>query len=272
MLYLWSKRSIKTIALIWFIILILVGIPYFFDFVIFKNNIYSPVENDAWASFFGSFFGGIFGGLMTLTGVYITIKNSEKERFDEYIPKFDCYEKETDSIFSHELCLGENIHIIDTVNWEKQFNGKIDLYRIQLLDDRYMDILDTKKINYEEFYREFIYIEKLRDLSYLLIKNLGNRIFDFTIEYNNDVYFIGPIPEGEQIYFLYDSKDTNPILNLYGVSNGIKFYLELSHEKNNIVYPYNGEIPQERLFDKRIELNEFILKKALFNKLTNGRR
>ena len=53
-------------------------IPALLEFIVFKNRFSSIVSNDGWMSFFGSFFGGIIGGLLTLLGVWITIKNEYK--------------------------------------------------------------------------------------------------------------------------------------------------------------------------------------------------
>ncbi len=56
-------------------ILVIVGIPYFLEYVIFRSHIYSPVSNDGWASFFGSFLGSIIG----FAGIAATLFFSKKE-------------------------------------------------------------------------------------------------------------------------------------------------------------------------------------------------
>lgn len=65
----------------WFIgvIIIIFGIPLFLEFCIFRNDFPSVLKNSEWASFLGSF----LGGLISLVGIYLTIKYTQAENKKE---------------------------------------------------------------------------------------------------------------------------------------------------------------------------------------------
>ena len=157
---------------------IIIIIPIFLEFIIFRNNFYSPVSNDGWASFFGSFFGGIIGGIMTLRGVIITIENNKKEKEDtlmrESYPKFDLFLKQTDTIFSDEIAKDETINIIDTNGWVKRYEKSIeDFCRLNMSTD-----------SIDELSEKIILSQHREEIHYLKIVNYDNFIYDFTIVYN----------------------------------------------------------------------------------------
>ena len=65
----------------WFIAFIGIafGVPLFLEFFIFRNNFPSELYNDEWASFLGSF----LGGLISLVGIYLTIRYTQEENKKE---------------------------------------------------------------------------------------------------------------------------------------------------------------------------------------------
>lgn len=64
----------------WIFLIVTIGslVPFLLDKLIFGNSFYSAVTNDGWASFFGSYMGAIIGGLVTLGGVFLTIRHNEQ--------------------------------------------------------------------------------------------------------------------------------------------------------------------------------------------------
>ena len=54
----------------------IIAIPWGIELLIFRNNVYSIIGNDSWASFLGSYVGGVIGGAGTLLAVIITTKET----------------------------------------------------------------------------------------------------------------------------------------------------------------------------------------------------
>lgn len=71
-----EENSISATILIILILAIL--IPFILEHFIFRNEVYSVLDNKDWSSFLGSFLGGIIGGVGTLIAVLITIKQTKK--------------------------------------------------------------------------------------------------------------------------------------------------------------------------------------------------
>ena len=58
---------------------IAIGTPLFLEFCIFRNNFPSVLDNGEWASFLGSFLGGV----VSLVGIFITIRFTQAENKKE---------------------------------------------------------------------------------------------------------------------------------------------------------------------------------------------
>ena len=72
-----QKKRILCGFGIFLIFLVFIGIiPWAIEFLIFRNNVYSIIGNDSWASFLGSYIGGVIGGAGTLLAVIITTKET----------------------------------------------------------------------------------------------------------------------------------------------------------------------------------------------------
>lgn len=139
-------------------IVIVIGVPLFFQYVIVGNEIPSNASNDGWISFFGSYLGGIIGGAATLMGVVYTIKRtkeeSDKERERE---KRNIYTKSALTIFydfgfafdniKQYLCKVDSsdmssVHAIKNVSTiYQQFDKHIDCFTQFHLQDNWISII-----------------------------------------------------------------------------------------------------------------------------------
>ena len=235
---------------------IIIIIPIFLEFIIFRNNFYSPVSNDGWASFFGSFFGGIIGGLMTLLGVIITIDNNKKEKEEKLIeesePKFDFFLKQTDTIFSDEIAKEETINIIDTNGWVKKYKKSItDFCRLNMSTD-----------SIDELSEKIILSQHREEIHYLKIVNYDNFIYDFTIIYDKKVYYIGALTPNSKLVFIVPKGKEN--FELYGKSGNYAFHLNIGTEPSKMDYPYLEGVPKGTETVKRYDINLLLLKKILY--------
>lgn len=61
------------------IIILIVLIPIGIDHLIIGNDIYSNISNSDWVSFLGSYIGSIIGAGVSVVGIFMTIKFSEKQ-------------------------------------------------------------------------------------------------------------------------------------------------------------------------------------------------
>ena len=61
------------------IIVLIVLIPIGLDHLIIGNDIYSNISNSDWVSFLGSYIGSIIGAGVSIVGIFMTIKFSEKQ-------------------------------------------------------------------------------------------------------------------------------------------------------------------------------------------------
>lgn len=71
-----KKTKKKICIIIMFMLGLVVLCPIGLEYFIFRNNIYSVIENKDWASFLGSFIGGVIGGIGTLLAVFITVSET----------------------------------------------------------------------------------------------------------------------------------------------------------------------------------------------------
>ena len=234
---------------------IIIIIPIFLEFIIFRNNFYSPVSNDGWASFFGSFFGGIIGGVLTLIGVIITINSDKMEKEEKIIkdsePKFEFFLKQTDSIFSYEVANNETLHIIDTNGWVKKYKKSIeDFCHLNMGID-----------SIDELSEKIILSQHREEIHYLKIVNYDNFIYDFTIVYNGVVYFLGGFtPNSSLIFIIPGDKDE---FDLYGKTYKHSFYSNISVHSNEMEYPYLKDLPKNKLFENRYSINKLLLRKNI---------
>lgn len=60
-------------------IVLVILCPLFMDWFIIGNNIPSNIDNNVWVGFLGSYFGSIVGAIVTLAGVILTIRFTERE-------------------------------------------------------------------------------------------------------------------------------------------------------------------------------------------------
>lgn len=68
----------SKIKMIFIPVLVIFLAPVLLEYFIFRNNVYSVLNNGEWGSFLGSYIGGLFGGIGTLIAVYITTKETRK--------------------------------------------------------------------------------------------------------------------------------------------------------------------------------------------------
>lgn len=68
----------KNIAIT--VIIVIIAVPFFLDYVIFNNDVKSNLSNEQWASFLGSYLGSCIGALTTLIVMYMTFSENKKEK------------------------------------------------------------------------------------------------------------------------------------------------------------------------------------------------
>ena len=91
----------KKIKWILYIALLIVGVPLLMDWLIIGNSFPSNLSNSEWVSFFSGYIGAIIGAVVSLVGIYATIRftkeqlETNKIQYEEqkrlsYIPMLDC--------------------------------------------------------------------------------------------------------------------------------------------------------------------------------------
>lgn len=73
------------------LLIILVTVPIFFNYVIFDNSFLSNVSNDGWAGFFGGYLGAIIGAFATICAVILEINYNQKQREKDEIKNIRPY-------------------------------------------------------------------------------------------------------------------------------------------------------------------------------------
>ncbi|AWK51621.1 hypothetical protein DIC82_11560 [Clostridium beijerinckii] len=76
-----NKKNNLFIAVL--ITIILIAIPILLDKFIIGNNWPSNISNSEWVSFLGSYLGGLFGGVLSIAGVFITIRYYKQQEIKE---------------------------------------------------------------------------------------------------------------------------------------------------------------------------------------------
>lgn len=76
-----KKKNNVFIAVV--ITIILIAITILLDKFIIGNNWPSNISNSEWVSFFESYLGGLFGGVLSIAGVFITIRYYKKQEIQE---------------------------------------------------------------------------------------------------------------------------------------------------------------------------------------------
>ena len=67
------------VLLICLVIVLIILIPIGIDHLIIGNGIYSNISNSDWVSFLGSYIGSLIGAGVSVVGIFMTIKFSEKQ-------------------------------------------------------------------------------------------------------------------------------------------------------------------------------------------------
>ena len=91
----------KRIIWILCMILLVAGVPLLMDWLIIGNSFPSNLSNSEWVSFFSGYIGAIVGAVVSLVGIYATIRFTKEQleinkvQYEEqkrlnYIPVLDC--------------------------------------------------------------------------------------------------------------------------------------------------------------------------------------
>ena len=56
-------------------------IPFILEYFIYRNHVYSVLDNSDWSSFLGSYISGLIGGIGTLVAVFISINETRKVQY-----------------------------------------------------------------------------------------------------------------------------------------------------------------------------------------------
>lgn len=100
---------------VWWVIIgsviILVLLPLAIDWLIIGNNFPSNISNSDWVGFLGGYIGSIMGCVISLVGILWTINfTREQNRADRELqirPYFDIKYRDTPTVMSPKLCLGD---------------------------------------------------------------------------------------------------------------------------------------------------------------------
>lgn len=72
-------KKMKIIGITIVVLLVLfAGVPLVLEHFIFRNEVYSALQNGEWASFLGSYIGGIVGGAGTIIAMWVTTTETRK--------------------------------------------------------------------------------------------------------------------------------------------------------------------------------------------------
>jgi hypothetical protein len=141
------------------ILVIIITLPIITNYLTFIRIPFLPTnQNSVWIGFFGSFFGSIIGGLLTLIGIYLTIK---REHYEKIISNFGIKIRKVDEVSNSleklidEIAKIENpVNHVDFVNrYHEEINNEI------LRKIREIKVL-ASEVNAELYY-EISFIQKL---------------------------------------------------------------------------------------------------------------
>lgn len=112
----------KTIMISFIIILFLliVLMPVLLEFLIFRNNFGSVLDNGTWANFLGGYIGGVLGGISTLIAVYISTKETRRiqsDNYQQFIEEKKYREKQERKKFADEIVKDISKYITDLSNY-----------------------------------------------------------------------------------------------------------------------------------------------------------
>lgn len=204
--------SKKKIAIIIFIsIFIIIVLPFALEIIIFRNDIYSVLDNGEWSGFLGSYIGGALGGIGTLLAVYITTKETRKIQRENSIQIEDerrRNEKKERKQFTDEIAKDIATYITDIskyfyacraleqlYNTEKDLND--ELYRVERkIAEKHSTL---KNLNIDEETQQYISVgneldelkQKESELKYKIERNsreLERNKTDRTVA--NECYFL----------------------------------------------------------------------------------
>lgn len=191
-------------CLIFVVNIIIIGFPFFMDYCIVGNKVYSNIDNSEWVSFLGSYVGAIFGSVATVAGIIITIKYTRKEAHkDREIAEVRLKE---DRRLSHAP------FIIESFSYEDDYS--IESGTSLLIKKRTLAEEEAKELG-------FIAVS-----GYIILTNIGNgtalapEIIDAKIHDNNNQDILNTVVE----------KDTFPITRAILKDNSIEIVVRLSSE------------------------------------------
>lgn len=204
-----SKK--KIILLIVLIIGFICLTPFVLEYFVFRNHIYSALNNSDWSGFLGSYIGGVFGGIGTLLTVYITTRETRKIQYENMLQNEkdkELNEKRERKLFAESLALEISKYITDISKYfyackdlRHLYENKDDLNR-QLRNteqkiSQQLDMLTT--VSLEEETTKYLNIDKEverlkqkeEELKYkidIIIKEIELNRADRTIA--NECYFV----------------------------------------------------------------------------------
>ncbi|WP_167957294.1 hypothetical protein [Anaerosporobacter faecicola] len=140
----WINKH-KVLSFVICIFLLSFTIPLSLEFLIFRNEFASALDNSDWSSFFGSFLGGIIGGAGTLVAVYITTKETRKIQLDAQKNKlYDDRKKFVDEIIVY---MSRYITDINSYLWGCRESERLNSDLTQLMRDSSTIISDLRLVN-----------------------------------------------------------------------------------------------------------------------------
>lgn len=104
--------------------------PFILEWVVFRSNIYSAIDNGDWASFLGSFLGGIVGGIGTLIAVYFTTNQTRKiqEKNEEKLnDEIKLRQRKERKEFADEIAILVSKYIADVKRHNKNLGHASDV-------------------------------------------------------------------------------------------------------------------------------------------------
>ena len=102
-------KNKKIIAFLIFTLVISFILPFILEYLIYRNNFYSVLDNSDWSGFLGSYISGLIGGIGTLVAVYISISETRKVQYKSDKDK-DYSERKT---FSDDIVVYISRYITD---------------------------------------------------------------------------------------------------------------------------------------------------------------
>ncbi|MBN4051136.1 MAG: hypothetical protein COA82_07945 [Alkaliphilus sp.] len=259
------KKIIVIIISIIIVLGILIAIPLLIEKLIFQNDVFSVISNEAWTSFFGSYIGGVLGGICTLLAIYFSlkgIKGSIKQN------------KESQLINSRSY--------IDIDN----FQGNIKLSNYPGMSGRIRIVHNSfykKAINYLKKKEESIHVEypqknhekkrlaKLDMLnkeifSYIILSNISdNPMYECRVdiqlssngEYISDVYTIPCVRGNEEIGIMVYDCDIKCMQNIIAIN--VKYKTSMN-ERMGYVFDFKKSTQKYLLLDQHGKQKEELMK------------